>query len=68
MGFIHDQSADGCGIRLFNVVDDFNREALGVEVDFSSPAERITWALGKIIEWRGKPAVYVVITIRNISI
>ena len=27
--------------RLFNVIDDFNREGLGIEVDFSLPAERV---------------------------
>jgi putative transposase len=55
MDFMHDQLADGRRIRLFNVVDDFNREGLGVEVDFSLPAERVTRALDRIIEWRGKP-------------
>ncbi len=56
MDFMHDQLADGRSIRLFNVVDDFNREGLGIEVDFSLPAERVTRALDQIIEWRGKPA------------
>ena len=28
-------------LRLFNVIDDFNREALGIEVDFSLPSERV---------------------------
>lgn len=53
---MHDQLADGRSIRLFNVVDDFNREGLGIEVDFSLPAERVKRALDQIIEWRGKPA------------
>lgn len=55
MDFMHDQLADGRSIRLFNVVDDFNREGLGIEVDFSLPAERVIRALDQIIEWRGKP-------------
>jgi putative transposase len=41
--------------RLLNVVDDFNREGLGIEVDFSLPAERVTRSLDRIIEWRGPP-------------
>ncbi len=28
-------------IRLLNVFDDFNREVLGMEIDFSLPAERV---------------------------
>lgn len=34
MDFMHDQLADDRSIRLLNVIDDFNREALGIEVDF----------------------------------
>ncbi len=48
--------ADGRCYRLFNVIDDFNREGLGIEVDFSLPAERVIRALDQIIEWRGQPA------------
>jgi len=54
MDFMHDQLADGRSIRLFNVIDDFNREGLGIEVDFSLPSERVIRSLDKIIEGRGK--------------
>jgi putative transposase len=55
--FMHDSLSDGRSFRLFNVLDDFNREGLGIEVDFSLPAERVVRALDQIIEWRGKPKV-----------
>tara|TARA_R110000868_G_scaffold8205_8_gene42804 strand:- start:4380 stop:4829 length:450 start_codon:yes stop_codon:yes gene_type:complete len=35
MDFMHDQLSDQRSYRLFNVVDDFNREALGIDVDLS---------------------------------
>lgn len=38
MDFMHDQLSDGRSVRLFNVIDDFNREALCIEVDSSLPA------------------------------
>lgn len=41
MDFMHDQPSDGRSVRLFNVIDDFNREALCIEVDFSLPASRV---------------------------
>ncbi|WP_442859293.1 IS3 family transposase [Burkholderia sp. LA-2-3-30-S1-D2] len=55
MDFMHDQLSDGRSIRLFNVIDDFNREALGIEIDFSLPSERVIRALRQIIGWRGRP-------------
>lgn len=55
MDFMHDQLEDGRSFRLLNVIDDFNREGLGIEVDFSLPALRVTRTLDRIIEWRGKP-------------
>jgi len=55
MDFMHDRLQDGRSFRLFNVIDDHNREGLGMEVDFSLPAERVIRALNQIIEWRGKP-------------
>ena len=57
MDFMHDQLADGRTFRLFNVIDDFNREALGMEADFGVSAERVIRELRQIIQWRGKPGV-----------
>ena len=57
MDFMHDQLEDGRTFRLFNVIDDFNREAIGMEVDFSLPSERVIRELKQIISWRGKPEV-----------
>lgn len=51
----HCRVTDGRAFRLLNVLDDFNREGLGIEVDFSLPAERVIRSLNRIIEWRGKP-------------
>lgn len=55
MDFMADRLEDGRQFRLLNVLDDFNREGLGIEVDFSLPAERVIRSLNQIIEWRGKP-------------
>jgi putative transposase len=55
MDFMYDQLSDGRSIRLFNVIDDFNREGLNIEVDFSLPSERVIRSLEQIIAWRGKP-------------
>jgi putative transposase len=55
MDFMHDQLSDGRSVRLFNVIDDFNREGLSIEVHFSLPSERVIRSLEQIIEWRGKP-------------
>lgn len=57
MDFMHDQLSDGRTFRLFNVIDDYNREGLAIEADFSLPSMRVTRALDQIIEWRGKPKV-----------
>ena len=55
MDFMADRLGDGRAFRLLNVLDDFNREGLGIEVDFSLPTERVIRSLDQIIEWRGKP-------------
>jgi len=55
MDFMADQLADGRSFRTLNVLDDFNREGLEIEVDVSLPALRVARTLDRIIEWRGKP-------------
>ena len=57
MDFMHDQLSDGRSFRPFNVLDDVNREGLGIEVDLSLPAARVIRSLDQIIEWRGKPCM-----------
>ena len=57
MDFMNDQLADGRTFRLFNVINDFNREAIGMDGDFSLPTERVIRYLKQIISWRGKPQV-----------
>jgi putative transposase len=55
MDFMADRLGDGRAFRLLNVLDDCNHEGLGIEVDFSLPAERVIRSLTSIIEWRGRP-------------
>jgi putative transposase len=43
-------------VRTFNVIDDFSRECLTIDVDFTLPTQRVIRSLKRIIEWRGKPS------------
>jgi hypothetical protein len=40
----------GAGFTLFNVIDDYNREGLGIDVDLSLPSLPVARALDQIIE------------------
>lgn len=46
-----------CGrrFRTFNVIDDFNREVLAIEIDLNLPAPRVVRVLDRIVAWRGYP-------------
>lgn len=57
MDFMSDSLADGRAIRSLNVIDDYNREGLAVDVDLSMPSLRVIRTLEQIMEWRGKPAM-----------
>ena len=54
--FMSDRLVDGRKFRLFNVIDDFNRESLAIEVDTSLPSLRVIRVLEKLIAERGCPA------------
>jgi putative transposase len=53
--FMSDALWGGPRFRTFNVVDDFNRELLAVEVDFNLPAGRVVRTLDRIAATRGYP-------------
>jgi putative transposase len=53
MDFMSDSLACGRKFRTLNVLDDFNRESLSIEIDFSLPAERVTRVLDQVSAWRG---------------
>ena len=55
MDFISDSLTDGRSIRTFNVVDDYSREGLSIDVDLSLPAQRVIQSLERLVQWRGKP-------------
>ena len=54
--FMSDTLTDGRKFRLFNVMDDFNRESLAIEVDTSLPSLRVIRVLEKLEAERGLPA------------
>jgi putative transposase len=53
--FMSDSLSSGRAFRTLNIIDDFNREALWIEVDTSLPAERVIRVLEMLIAWRGVP-------------
>ena len=53
--FMQDSLADGRKVRLFNVLEDFNRESLAIEADTSLPTKRVIRVLERLIAQRGKP-------------
>ena len=55
MDFMSDVLQHGHRFRTFNVVDDFNREVLGIDINSSIPASRVTRYLDQIAAWRGYP-------------
>jgi len=55
LDFVHDQVAGGRKIRTLNIIDDFTRECLGIEVDTSLGGARVVRVLDRLVELHGKP-------------
>ena len=55
MDFMSDSLVDGRRFRLLNIIDDYNRESLAIEVDTSLPSLRVIRVLQQLVERRGKP-------------
>jgi len=55
MDFMQDSLTNGRKFRTLNVIDDFNREALGIATETSISGHRVVNELNKIIQWREKP-------------
>ena len=60
MDFMSDSLENGRSFRVLNVVDDFSREALAMEVDTSITGQRVSRVLDRLVEERGAPAAIVV--------
>ena len=56
LDFTSDVLTDDRRFRILNVLDDYNRQLLGVEIDFSLPAARIVQVLARLVERHGRPA------------
>lgn len=55
MDFMHDTLSNGVKFRTFNIIDDFNREALNITMDTSLTSKRVIRELEQLIAWRGAP-------------
>ena len=55
MDFVSDGFVDGRRLRCLNIVDDFTKECLAIEVDTSLPGRRVVSVLERLAEMRGLP-------------
>ena len=55
MDFMSDSLIDGRKFRTLNIIDDYNREGLALEVELSIPTKRVIRTLERIAEYRDLP-------------
>ena len=55
MDFVTDTLENKKRFRAFTIIDDFNREVLHIEIDFSLTANRVIWVLNHLIHRKEKP-------------
>jgi putative transposase len=54
--FVEEHDAHGGVLRVLTVMDEFTREALAIDVDITSSAERVIGVLSQLVAARGRTA------------
>ena len=55
MDFVSDTFTSGRKFRTLNIIDDFTRESIAIEVATSIPGQRVIRVIEQLIAFRGKP-------------